>query len=166
MTLGDNAALVKRRDSRDATGRSRAIPLKAKVAIRLLIEDPKADLQAAAAAAGLSTEWLRRYMTRPEVQRYWREEKRVAFAIAASGNPAALRDIRDNSANATARVNAARALELGLEEIDKPNNRAGASLLPGFTILIRHGLTGAIGPVIDATADEVDDASLVYQDDR
>lgn len=146
----NNAALVKRRDSRDVTGRTRAIPLTAKIAIRLLLDDPSHDLQRAAAANGVTSEWLRKCLRRPEVQRYWAEEKKLAYAVAATGNPAALKDVRDNSRNAVARVNAARALDLATREMDE-----SASLprrqSPGVTIIIEApdgGKAQVIGPPV------------------
>jgi hypothetical protein len=51
--MPDNAALVKRRDGRDATGRPRAIPATAKAAIQHLLTEPSADLASAPKAAGL-----------------------------------------------------------------------------------------------------------------
>jgi hypothetical protein len=43
----DNAALVKRRDSKAATGRQPIVPAKAKAAIAVLLEQPEKDPEAA-----------------------------------------------------------------------------------------------------------------------
>jgi hypothetical protein len=169
MMTPDNSALVRRRDSRDATGRPRAIPQAAKMAILHLLTEPGADLASAAKAALIPTERLRRYLHRPEVRRYLYDEKQTLIDAIAAGNPIALRDVRDNSGNAVARVNAARALEIMRAETEQSS---APGRLPqqaaGITIIIEApGSTAKVlgPPVIDATADDIDDASLVYQDD-
>jgi type IV secretory pathway protease TraF len=88
------------------------VPAKAKVAIAVLLTQPKTDLETAAKAAGLQTYMLRRYLGMPEVRAYFRAQKKILVEAIAAGNPVALKDVRDNSGNAMARVNAARAIEL------------------------------------------------------
>jgi hypothetical protein len=87
-----------------------AVPARIKTAIAFLIEQ-KADLQAAAAAAGLSMRELRRYMGQPHVRRYSLEQRQLALEAFCLGSPAALTEIRDTSENSMARVNAIKAGE-------------------------------------------------------
>jgi hypothetical protein len=119
----------------------RAVPAKAKIAIQFLLQQPKADLQAAALAAGIqSTKLLRHYLRRAEVQRYLREERKALLSSVVGGNILALKEVRDESANHNARVNAARALSLMENEMDDPGyaNRH-APEAPGVTIVIQTG---------------------------
>jgi hypothetical protein len=93
-----------------ARKREPVVPARIKTAVAFLIEQ-KADLQAAAAAAGLSMRELRRYMSRPEVRRYSLEQRQLALEAFCLGSPAALTEIRDTSENSMARVNAIKAGE-------------------------------------------------------
>jgi hypothetical protein len=156
----DNTALVKRRDSKDATGRPPPVPAKAKIAIAIMLEQPKTDLAAAAKAAGVSTYWLRRYLKMPHVARYFRAERQVVLDSICAGNPQALRTIRDEARNQMAAVAAVRGLELMR---DGDHETAGGMLQrqsPGVTIVIeapRGGTPVIIGPqppLIDARPDE------------
>jgi hypothetical protein len=82
-----------------------------KTAVQFLIEQ-KADLPAAAAAAGLSMRELRRYMGQPHVRRYSLEQRQLALEAFCLGSPAALTEIRDSAENSMARVNAIKAGEM------------------------------------------------------
>jgi len=133
----------------------RAVPAKFKIAVAVMLQQPKEDLEAAATFAGMTTRQLRMYLGRPENRRYYFEQKRIAWAVAAAGNPAALRDVRDNSGNAMARVQAARVLELGEREMDGPNfGNRHTPQAAGITIVIETGGATAkvLGPpTIDVT---------------
>jgi hypothetical protein len=111
-----------------------AVPARVKKAVAFLIEQ-KADLQAAALHAGLSTRDLRRYMGRPEVRRYSLEQRQLALEAFCLGSPAALTEIRDTSENSMARVNAIKAgeqLRVGAIEDEAVAQRRG----PGLQIVI------------------------------
>jgi len=155
----DNSALVKRSDSKAATGRAPAVPAKAKDAIRILIDDPKADLEAATKAAGLTTYWLRRYLKMPHVARYFRAERQVVLDAICAGNPTALKTIRDESKNKMAAVAAVRGLELMRNEEQEGAPGRFAQQSPGVTIII-EATPGrpaqVIGPPVIEHADIVD----------
>jgi hypothetical protein len=107
---------------------------KIKKAIAFLIEQ-SADLQAAAAHAGMETYELRRQMGRPHVRRYALAQRQLALDAFCLGSPAALTAIRDTSENSMARVQAIKAgeqLRVGaLEEEGRAQKRA-----PGLQIVI------------------------------
>lgn len=169
----DHNALMKRSDAgvqrgEDKGKRGPAVPKKAKDAIAVLIEQPKPDHAAVAQAVGLATKTLKYYLGLPHVRRYHQEQKKLFTEAVSLGNPAALKDVRDNSGNAVARVNAVRALELMQQEQDETARHRSGQSMPGFVIMI-GGQTQTIGPmppVIDATDDAVDDAEFAHQDDR
>jgi hypothetical protein len=157
----DNASLVKRKDSRAATGRAPAVPAKAKAAIAVLLAQPEADLEAAAKAAGLNVYRLRQYLKQSHVRAYFEAERKAILDAICAGNPTALKDIRDTSGNAMARVNAVRALEVTRNEAYEENRSGrGAPLAPGVVIVIeqRGQPDRIIGPpappVIEARPDE------------
>ncbi len=159
--MTDNTALVKRRDSRDAQGRPPAVPAKAKAAIRVLLDQPKTDLHAAAVAAGLTVYQLRKYLKMPHVRRYFATERQVVLDSICAGNPVALRTIRDEARNQMAAVAAVRGLELMRNEDQASAPGRFAPQSPGLTIVIEAGPgqpAQVIGrpqpPVIDARPDE------------
>jgi hypothetical protein len=158
--MTDNSSLVRRRDSKAATGRPPAVPAKAMKAIRVLLEQPKADLEAAAKAAGLTTYWLRRYLKQPHVAKYFRDERRAVLDSICAGNPVALKAIRDESKNKMAAVAAVRGLELMRNEEQEGAPGRFAQQSPGVTIIIESapGVPAQVigAPVIDVTpgADE------------
>jgi hypothetical protein len=158
----DNAALVKRRDSRASTGRAPAVPAKAKAAIAVLLEQPEKDLQAAAQAAGLTTELLRKYLKLSHVRRYYIAERQVILDATCAGNIIALKRIRDDPSNKMASVAAVRGLELMRNEQDEGRNRGAALPAPGVVIVIEapNGQTlraiGPPAPVIEGRAEEIE----------
>jgi hypothetical protein len=85
----DNSALVKRRDSKAATGRPPPVPAKAKAAIAILLEQPEQDIAAVAKAAGLTVERLKQYPKAPPVRKYFIAERQVILDAYCAGNPAA-----------------------------------------------------------------------------
>jgi hypothetical protein len=140
----DHSALVGHGNKKSV----RDVPAKAKVAISILLTQPKQDLEAAAKAAGLQTYTLRRYLNRPEVMRHLREERKILVAARRCRQSLALKDVRDNSGNAVAGVNAARAIELMQNEMDGPGyGSRHAPQSPGITIVIETpGATAKVLP--------------------
>jgi hypothetical protein len=120
-----------------AKHRTPVVPAKVKVALDLLFNDPNADLASAASAVGMLTNRLRDQLKLPHVRRYATQERGAFIDALCAGNAAALRDIRDNSKNAMARVAAVRQAELMKETLDSP----GSALLqqrhsPGLVVII------------------------------
>jgi hypothetical protein len=117
-----------------ARAKREGIPLKVKTAIEFLINQ-KADYQAAALAAGLSTHELRRSMGQPHIRRYALEQRQLALEAFCLGSPAALTEIRDTSENSMARVQAVKTGELlrvgAIEEEGQARLRQ-----PGLQIII------------------------------
>jgi hypothetical protein len=117
-----------------ARARRENIPTKVKTAITFMVEQ-KADYQAAALHAGITTWELRRSMGLPHVMRYAREQKQLALERFCLGSAAALTEIRDTSLNSMARVAAVKAgeqLRIGIiEEEGRAQKRA-----PGLQIVI------------------------------
>jgi hypothetical protein len=120
----------------EAKHRTPVIPEKMKIVVKELIEQPTYDLAAAAAKAGLSTYQARRYLTRPHVQRYMREQRNAVTEEIRAGNPMALARIRDqDGGNTMAKVAAVRQIEqLGqaAEEIGGSHRSA-----PGLVVVIQ-----------------------------
>jgi len=109
--------------------------MKRVIAYLLDVED---DLTKAAAHAGMAMYLAFRYMRQTHVRRFLLEQRQIRIDAARCGNIKALLDIRDNSGNAVARVNAARSIELmGAENeqavgIGNPRHQQG----PGVTIVM------------------------------
>jgi len=146
----DHAALA--RDGNYKAGRN--VPPKFKAAVTVMLTQPKVDLEAAAKAVGIGTYLLRRYLNQAQNRAYLREQKKILVEAIAAGNPVALKDVRDNSGNAVARVNAARALELMHNEMDEPGYRDRyAPQSPGVTIVftLPDGSQTPHPPTIDVT---------------
>ena len=134
----------------------RDVPAKAKVAISILLTQLKQDLEAAAKAAGLQTYMLRRYSQQARGDATPAKERKILVAAVAAGNPLALKDTRDNSGNAVAGVNAARAIELMQNEMGEPGySSRHAPQSPGITIVIETpGATAKVlAPPIDVHPD-------------
>jgi hypothetical protein len=117
-------------------GRARreGIPAKVKVAIEYLINQ-KADYQAAALHAQISTLELRRSMGQPHIRRYALEQRQLALEAFCLGSPAALAKVRDLSENGmavVASIKAGEQLRVGaIEEEGRAQKRA-----PGLQIVI------------------------------
>jgi hypothetical protein len=163
----DYASLVKRRDSRDVTGRSPAIPKKVRAAVELLTTTPDLDYAAIAKAVGYPNAYaLRRALALPQAVKFLREFKRQLVEEISMGNPAALREIRDNSENSMAKVQAIRTLETMSERMDGTGPGRFAQQTPGVTIVIETApgvparVIGPQPPLIDAQPDEFGPATL------
>jgi hypothetical protein len=69
------------------------------------------DFISAAKSVGMRPQTLRRYLTRPEVVRFLRTERRAFREAICAGNEGALRRVRDTSPNGMAIIGSVRALE-------------------------------------------------------
>ena len=125
---------------RDPVKRPRPIPKAVRAAILLMVygkpDDPDCgpvDFVAAAKLVDLKPFVLRRYFDRGAVRALLLSERRAFRAMICSGNEAALKDIRDKSANFTARIGAIRTLE---ELADSDASHSRNSPTPGVTINI------------------------------
>jgi hypothetical protein len=144
----DNARLVENGNKKAV----REVPAQAKIAIAVLLTQPKQDLESAAQAAGLQTYMLRRYLGRAEVRSYFRKQQQILVDAIVAGNAVALKDIRDNAGNQMARVNAARALQLMQSEMDEPGySNRHSQPMPGITIII-EGNSEKVPPPLELEA--------------
>jgi hypothetical protein len=140
-----------------AKHRTPVVPAKVKVALDLLFNDPNADLASAAAAVGMPTNRLRDQLKLPHVRRYATQERGAFIDALCAGNAAALKDIRDNSNNAMARVAAVRLAELMKESLDSPGSALQQRHSPGLVVVIQNGdgtqqiIPPAPAPMIDVT---------------
>jgi hypothetical protein len=112
------------------------VPARVKVAIAVLLDQPKENLLAAAMAAGITTYRLREALKKAHVRTYLYHEKQALLDAVSAGNPNALKTVRDTSENGMAVVAAAKAIEQmrteGQEVAGGPMRAA-----PGFVILIK-----------------------------
>jgi hypothetical protein len=120
-----------------AKHRTPAVPAKVKVALDLLFNDPNADLAKAAAAVGMPTNRLRDQLKLPHVKRYATQERGAFIDALCAGNPAALKEIRDTSKNAMARVAAVRQAEIMKETLDGPGHALQQGHAPGLVVVIQ-----------------------------
>jgi hypothetical protein len=120
-----------------AKHRTPIVPTKVKVALDLLFSDPSADLAKAAAAIGMEPYRLRAQLKLPHVRRYAAQERAAFVDALCAGNPAALKDIRDNSANSMARVAAIRQAEIMKLDLDNPARNAVQQPAPGLVVVIQ-----------------------------
>jgi hypothetical protein len=149
----------------NAKHREPIVPLKVKKAVEVLLGQSIYDLAAAAKEAGLSTYWLRRYMKRPEVIRYMREERQALIEEVCAGNPMALARVRDSSENGMAVVAAVRQAELLRQNVvDEAGGVEGR--LPGLQIVIVQPGVGKVlqeigpaTPMIEASVSELTDGA-------
>jgi hypothetical protein len=140
----------------EARKRAPVVPAKMKIVVAELLMQPKYDLAAAAEKAGVSHYWARRYLSRPTVLRYFREERAAMLEEICAGNPAALAKVRESSGNDMAIVASCRALELMRQTVAEQAGGARQPA-PGLIVQIVHsnGSTETIGPppppMIDVT---------------
>jgi hypothetical protein len=108
--------------------------------------------------AGLNARSARAYLGRPHVIAYYRAEKQRLLEEVSLGNPASLVDVRDNSPNSMARVQAARTLEAMRVDAVADGGRERRHT-PGLVVIITGSngeVTQTIGgepppPMIDVT---------------
>jgi hypothetical protein len=120
----------------NAKHRTPVVPAKVKVALDLLFNDPTADLAKAAAAVDMPTNRLRDQLKLPHVRRYATQERGAYIDALCSGNVAALKEIRDTSKNAMARVAAVRQAEIMKETLDGPGHALQQAHMPGLVVII------------------------------
>jgi hypothetical protein len=156
-----NANLVKRRDSKSATGRAPAIPKKVRTAVEIMSVTPGApDYTVIAKAVGYRNAYaLRRALALPQSVRWMRQYKREVLEQINLHNPEALRKVRDTSENGMAVTAAVRQLEVMGERMDETTSGRNPQAAPGVVIVIEHpgGRQETIGPrppVIKARPDE------------
>src|ERR1700722_1171912 len=122
-----------------AKHRTPVVPAKVKVALDLLFNDPNADLASAAAAVGMPTNRLRDQLKLPHVRRYATQERAAFVEALCCGDPGALKEIRDTSPNAMARVAAIRQAEQLKSDLDNPARAAaGQQPAPGLVVIIQN----------------------------
>jgi hypothetical protein len=126
------------------------VPAKVKTAVEHLFDDPKSDLAAAAAHAGLSTYRLRNELKKPHVRTWIWHERRLLLDALCAQNPAALKAIRDTSENSMAQVSAVKTIE-AMHQMAVEETRGGphTQTAPGLVVIIEHrdGTTQTIAPM-------------------
>jgi hypothetical protein len=122
-----------------------------KIVVAELLTQTKYDLAAAAEKAKLSLYLTKRYLKRPTVLRYFREERAAVLEEICAGNPAALAKVREGSGNDMAVVAACRQLEAMRQTVAEESGRQSAPR-PGLVIVINHGdgRQDTIGPPVPA----------------
>jgi hypothetical protein len=142
----------------EARKREPIIPAKMKVVIKELLDQRVYDLATAAAKAGLTHYLARRYLKRPNVLRYFREERGAMLEEVWAGNAAALAAVRADSANGMAVTAACRALELMRQTVAEESG--GAPRAPGLQIVIVSPDTREIMQTIGPAAPMIEAAPV------
>lgn len=133
---------------RELNGPPRPIPRAVKASIVMMVHEA-VDFIVAAKAHDLRPDTLRRWLHRPEVAAFVREERRAYRLAISCGNEHALAEVRDNrEGNQMARVAATKAIH----EIDHEETTRGAGdqMTAGITIQIVHVPPDA-GSMVDVT---------------
>jgi hypothetical protein len=129
-TVADGPPAAKAVDVRMPDGRVQKVRAKLKTMIDRMVWDGE-PWEVAAAAAKLQTRSARKALEKPHVVRYLREQRSLFRSALSARNEHVAADIRDNSANAMARVASLRYLD-GLPVGD---NGAGLSrVTPGVVV--------------------------------
>jgi hypothetical protein len=131
-----------------AKHRTPIVPARVRVAVDILLNDPTADLAKAAAACGLPTNRLRDQLKLPHVRNFINEERGAFIDALCAGNVPALKDIRDNSQNAMARVAAIRQAEMMKETLDGPGGSSQFRHSPGLIVQIVNSTDGRVAQTI------------------
>jgi len=116
-----------------------AIPAKVRAALKLMVygNDENCtplDFISAARECGIRPDQMRRYLDRGNVRALLMQERRAFRAAICASNEFALLDVRNNSANGVARIQAVRCLEQ-LDEADT-STRPGTQQGPGVIVVI------------------------------
>jgi hypothetical protein len=143
--------------SREPDKRPQPIPAKVRAAVLLMVygreddEDCKPlDLVEAAQTAGMKPSTMRKYLTRPSVMSLIRAERKAFREAVCCGNEAALKRVRDKSANGMVTVAAVRALQ----ELDSDEHaRPSANVSCGVVIRVINSTpnTALPAPMVDVT---------------
>ena len=158
----DSAALVKRRDCRDATGKPLTVPAKVKAAVEIMLTLADApDLAKIAEQVGYRDAYeLRKHLMKPQSVHHLRDRKRQVLESINAANPEALRKVRDESGNSMAKVQAVRTLEAMGDRMDDVAGVRSNLPAPGVVIIIEQAgrpdriIGPTAPPVIDAQPDE------------
>jgi hypothetical protein len=118
-----------------AKHREPVIATKVKVLIEELLHQRVYDLKAAAEKAGLTHYLARRYLRRPNVLRFFREERAAMLEEICAGNAAALAAVRLSN-NGMAVAAAVRQLEAMRQTVAEETRGGRAATMPGLVIVI------------------------------
>jgi hypothetical protein len=118
-----------------AKHREPIIPAKVKTLIEELLHQRVYDLKAAAEKAELTHYLARRYLRRPNVLRFFREERAAMLEEICAGNAAALAAVR-LSDNGMAVAAAVRQLEAMRQTVAEETRGARAVTMPGLIVQI------------------------------
>jgi hypothetical protein len=136
----------------EAKHREPIIPAKVKVLVKELLDQRVYDLAAAAEKAELTHYLARRYLKRPNVLRYFREERAAMLEEVCAGNATALALVRATSDNGMAIVAACRQLEAMRQTIAEETGGVTRHA-PGLVVQIINSVgevTQTIGPPLPA----------------
>jgi hypothetical protein len=136
----------------EARKREAVVPVKMKVVIKELLDQRVYDLAAAASKAGLTTYMARRYLKRPNVLRYFREERAAMLEEVCAGNAAALALVRATSDNGMAVTAACRQLELMRQTVAEETGGPGMRHAPGLVVVIQSAVDGRVMQTITPPA--------------
>jgi hypothetical protein len=118
-----------------AKHRTPAVPAKIKIVVEELLSQHVYDLAAAAAKAGLTHYWARRYLQQSHVLQFFREQRAAMIEEVCAGNAAALAKVRAESDNGMAIVAACRQLE-ALRQAVAEETGSQSRTRPGLQIVI------------------------------
>lgn len=104
-------------------------------AINLIITEGK-EMDAAAAAVGITTRRLRLALEKPHVIRHMKAEREVFRAYISAQNIHHARELRNQAGNAMARLGAMKFIE-GMT--DDPQARPAAAQAPGVVVVVVQG---------------------------
>jgi hypothetical protein len=121
----------------EARKREPVVPAKMKIVIKELLDQRVYDLAAAAEKAGLSHYMARRYLKRPHVLAFFREERAAMLEEVCAGNAAALALVRATSDNGMAVTAACRQLELMRQTVAEETGGSQRHA-PGLVVVIAH----------------------------
>jgi hypothetical protein len=121
-----------------ARKREPVVPAKMKIVVKELLDQRVYDLAAAAAKGEMTTYLARRYLKRPNILRYFREERAAMLEEVCAGNAAALALVRATSDNGMAITAACRQLELMRQTVAEETGGIGQRHAPGLVVVIQH----------------------------
>jgi hypothetical protein len=121
----------------DKRRRPRGLTKAIRVAIDCIIHDRRTRAQACE-KAGISERALYLALQKVEVAAHWNAQIDVLRSAERPHNVFALVDVRDNSGNAMARVQAARSLETLADEAAARPGGPGRQTLPGLIVMINN----------------------------
>ncbi len=145
----------------EAKHREPIIPMKVKVLVEELLHQKVYSLQEAAEKAELSTYLARRYLKRPNVLRYFREERAAMLEEICAGNAQALALVRAEFDNGMAVAAAVRQLEAMRQSIVEETGGAQGQRAGLQIVIIQQSgeqrvVSGPGGPAPAAPAPTID----------